>query len=133
MAVTNDTKHQRAIGAVLDQFGQRGIYLAVRTVSGSYRLHTAGQKIRIRVFGRFSGDWQTDDWRRDVSDQTYDVVVLVDFTNPAPVLFIVPGQEWRDGLEARAVRDRDSKHQAITLDRVAQWLYRWDVLDSVAG
>ena len=131
MAVTNDTKHQRAIGVVLDQLGQRGIYVAVRTVRGSYRLDTAGQRIRIRVYSRFSGEWQTDDWRRDVNDETYDVVVLVDFTNPAPMLFIVPGQEWRAGLEAHAVRD--SGHQAIARDRVAQWLYRWDVLDSVSS
>jgi hypothetical protein len=130
MAVTNDTKHQRAIGVVLDQLGQRGIYVAVRTVKGSYRLDTAGQKTRIRVYSRFGGEWQTDDWRRDVKDDTYNVVVLVDFTNPAPLLFIVPGPEWRTDLEAHAVTGRDSGHQAIAPTRVAQWLYRWDVLGS---
>lgn len=133
MAVTNETKHQRAIGVVLDQFAQRGIYLAVRTEGRSYRLDTAGQKNRIRVSGLFSGEWQTDDWRRDVADGTYNVVVLVDFTEPVPVLFIIPGQEWRGGLSARATPGRDSGHQAIARNQVVKWLYRWDVLDAAVA
>ncbi|WP_433007562.1 hypothetical protein [Kribbella sp. CA-294648] len=129
MPITNETKHQRAIGAVLDQFAQRGIYLAVRTHKNSYRLDTAGQKQRIRVYGKFGEDWQTDDWQRDAADETYDVVVLVDFAEPVPVLFLVPGDEWRRMLEAHSVPERSNRHQAVPKSRVVQWLYRWDVMD----
>ncbi|MGC4940782.1 hypothetical protein [Kribbella sp. DT2] len=129
--MNNTLKHQRALGVVLEQFAQRGIYLTPREKGGSYRLDTKGQKHRLRILSRFSkdGTWQLDDWRKEVADDSYTAVVLVDFTEPTPLLFIIPGDEWRSDVRANAIDGRDSGHQAISRDRVVQCLYRWSVVD----
>jgi len=129
--VNNTLKHQRAVGVVLDQFAQRGIYLTPREKGGSYRLDTKGQKHRLRVLSRFSkdGTWQLDDWLKEVGDDSYTAVVLVDFTEPTPLLFIIPGEEWRSDVRENAIADRESRHQAISRARVVEHLYRWSVVD----
>ena len=129
--MNNVLKHQRAVGVVLDQFAQRGIYLTPRERGGSYRLDTKGQKHRLRVLSRFSkdGTWQLDDWRKEVEDDSYTAVVLVDFTEPTPLLFIIRGDQWRSDVRENAIADRESRHQAISRTRVVQHLYRWSVVD----
>ncbi|MEU4295374.1 hypothetical protein AB0E63_44745 [Kribbella sp. NPDC026596] len=76
------------------------------------------------------GTWQLDDWRKEVEDDSYTAVVLVDFTEPNPLLFIIPGEEWRTDVRENAIVDRDSGHQAIPRDRVVQHLYAWNVVDA---
>jgi hypothetical protein len=129
--VNNTLKHQRAVGVVLEQFAQRDIYLTPRERGNTYRLDTKGQKHRLRVLSRFAkdGTWQLDDWRKEVEDDSYSIVVLVDFTEPTPLLFIIPGDEWRSEVRKHTIPDRESGHQAIPRERVVQYLYRWDVLD----
>ncbi|WP_157630526.1 hypothetical protein [Kribbella catacumbae] len=116
----------------MEQFAQRGIYLTPREKGSSYRLDTKGQKHRLRVLSRFSkeGTWQLDDWRREVEDDSYTIVVLVDFTEPNPLLFIIPADVWRADVREHSITDRESGHQAISRERVVQHLYRWSVVDA---
>ncbi len=124
--MNNVIKHQLAIATVMEQFARRNIYVWPSEHGGSVRLRTKGGKHSIRVLSRFSGDWQLDDWQKEISDDSYDVTVLVDFTQPSPLLFIMPGDWYRQDIEAHSNRPG---HHAILHQRVLQWLYDWSVME----
>lgn len=130
--MNNILKHQLAIATVLEQLARREIYVWPQAGPNKVRLHTKDARRRIRVTGRFAGTWQLQNWPDEIADDSYDTVIFADFTEPVPLLFIVPGDWYREDVQRHAAANeeagRGSRHQDIKRERILQWLYRWDVL-----
>ncbi len=130
-------KHQLAVATVLEQLARREIYVWPQANPNRVRLHTKDGRRRIRVAGRFAGTWQLEDWPDVLADDSYDTVIFADFTEPVPLLFIVPGDWFRANVKQSAADNeaagRASRHQDIKRERVLQWLYRWDVLEDAGA
>ena len=100
----------------------------------------ADRTMGIRVKARTSGTWQaqiTQEQQRDEEETSF--WILVDLIPEIPAYYVMP-ESWiqnnihdvhaayleRQGGER--AESPDSTHHAISLERVAQWKDRWDLL-----
>jgi hypothetical protein len=136
MAPTNPQKHQAG----------RHLTVAYALLRG-YAAKLVGPQTYVEINGRQAavmlasmGAWQIADVEHFTNTE-HALFVLVDVTNAAAELYVVPGGDLRRGVRERhdafvasfgGTRPRNpaSRHAAIEPSHVAEWRDRWSLFDT---